>query len=244
MANRKEMTYLWANVRLKKLIKGAVGLLAGFAIIPVGSSPAAPANPPKVTQLDSYILDQPDSSLVMPSLVTVEAQLSDLTRFPLFLPADQGTLMAASDRLSLTQISQPSLVWIQDQLGDRYGSDRLVDQWRAYRATGDNGESINYVDVIVNQRIWDLLSYFERYGFIAQFGTSAKSYGYQLRVFNTSDAANASDPRNSGSAGFVLLRGAYICDFSQVSQPPSVGAAANIRCEVTSDTFGGRDRRK
>ncbi len=230
------MIHRWANVRFKRCLKGAIGISASFAITAAGSVLGAPTSQPK--QLDSYTLDRPASLFA-----ALEAQLSDLTRFPLFLPAAKGTLVAASDRLSLFQISQPSLVWIQDQLGNRYGSDRLVDQWQAYSATGDNGESINYVDVIVNQRIWDLLSYFERYAFISQFGRSAQSYGYQLRVFNSSDAANANDPRSSGKAGFVVLRGAHICDFSQISQPPSARAAANVRCEVTSDTFGRRDRR-
>ena len=229
------MTYRWANVRLKKCLKGAVGIFASFAVAAAGSVIAAPTGQPK--QLDSYTLDQPAASFA-----SVEAQLSDLTRFPLFLPAEKGTLVAANDRVSLTDISQPSLIWVQDQLGDRYGSDRLVEQWRAYHTFGNNGESIDYVDVIVNQRIWDLLSYFERYGFISQFGTAAQSYGYQLRVFNSSDAANASDPRSSGNAGFVVLRGTHICDFSQISQSASMGAPANVRCEVTSDTFGRRTR--
>ncbi len=233
------MTYRWANVRLKKCFKGAaVGISASFAFTAAGAVIAAPTSQPK--QLDSHTLDRP--AAVPASFASVEARLSDLTRFPLFLPADQGTLVAASDRISLTHISQPSLVWIEDQLGDRYGTDRLVEQWRAYHATGNDGESIDYVDVIVNQQIWDLLSYFERYGFISQFGTAAQSYGYQLRVFNSSDAANASDPRSASSAGFVVLRGTHICDFSQISQLPSSGATANVRCEVTSDTFGRRAR--
>ena len=230
------MTHSWANVRLKKCLKAAaVGISASFAVTAASSVAAAPTSQPK--QLDSHTLDRPAAPFA-----SVEAQLSDLKRFPLFLPSAQGTLVAASDRLSLTHISQPSLIWIQDQLGDRYGTDRLVDQWRAYHAIGDSGESIDYVDVIVNQRIWDLLSYFERYGFISQFGTAAQSYGYQLRVFNSSDAANASDPRSSGNAGFVVLRGTHICDFSQISQSPSSGTIANVRCEVTSDTLGRRAR--
>ncbi|MGB3299091.1 MAG: hypothetical protein WBA76_12540 [Phormidesmis sp.] len=240
------MTHSQANMRLKNFFKRSVGLsaglLAGLAIIPAGSSLTA-ANPLRVSQLDSYTLDRPDVSRPDASLIAVEAQLSNLTRFPLFLSADQGRLVAASDRFSLTEISQPSLAWIEDQLGYRYGSDRLVEQWRAYRTVGDNGKSLNYVDVIVNQRLWNLLSYYERYSFISQFGISAKSYGYQLRVFNTSDAANARDPRNAGNAGFVLLRGAYICDFSQVSQPPSIETTADTHCEVTSDMLGGRARR-
>lgn len=234
------MTHHRANVRLKKCFNGAVGILSGFAVTATGSVIAAPASQPE--QLDSHTLDQPDSFASPAPFTSIEAQLSDLARFPLFLPADQGTLVAASDRISLTHISQPSLIWIQDQLGDRYGTDRLVEQWQAYHAIDNNGKSVDYVDVIVNQRIWDLLSYFERYGFISQFGTAAQSYGYQLRVFNSSDAANASDPRNSNSAGFVVLRGTHICDFSQISQSPSNDAAANVRCEVTSDTFGRRAR--
>lgn len=168
-------------------------------------------------------------------------QLSDIDRFPLFLPASQGQLVASSTRLSLTEISQPSLVWIEDQLGSRYGSDRLVQQWQAYQT--DDG--FQYVDVVVNESIWNLLSYFERYGFVLQFGTAAKSYGYNLRVFHSGDVANRQEitglSRTSRrvASRSIALRGAYLCDFSDLA-PRSSTPAAEIACSVMLDEFSSR----
>lgn len=178
------------------------------------------------------------------SVETVRSQLSDLDRFPLYLPASQGTLVAASSQLSPLQISQPSLFWIQDQLSDRYGSDRLVGQWQAYQIP--NGP--NYVDVIVNEPIWNLLNYFERYAFILKFGTAAEDYGYQLRVFHSGDALNSREITASSaatgrsarrnSAGSVVLRGAYFCSFGTQSQ--QADAMAATPCTVALDESSRR----
>lgn len=167
--------------------------------------------------------------------------LSDLDRFPLFLPAAQGQLVAASSRLSLTEISQPSLSWVQDQLGSRYGSDRLVQQWQAYQTV----DGFQYVDVIVNESIWDLLNYFERYGFVLQFGTAAKSYGYNLRVFHSGDVVNRQEfigfnsvSRNIASRS-IALRGAYLCDFSDFTSGANA-LGAEIPCSIVLDEFSSR----
>lgn len=177
-------------------------------------------------------------------LGAVRSQLSDLDRFPLFLPASRGTLVAASSQLSPLQISQPSLVWIQDQLSDRYGSDRLIAQWQAYQIP--NGP--NYVDVIVNEPIWNLLNYFERYAFILKFGTAAKDYGYHLRVFHSGDALNSIEVIPSSAtttrsarinqSGFVVLRGAYFCRFG--SPLPQADAVAPTPCTVVLDESSRR----
>lgn len=174
----------------------------------------------------------------------VRSQLSNLDRFPLFLPASRGTLVAASSQLSPVQISQPSLVWIQDQLGDRYGSDRLVGQWQAYQIP--NGP--NYVDVIVNEPIWNLLNYFERYAFILKFGTAAKDYGYHLRVFHSGDALNSREITASStaagrsarrnSAGFIVLRGAYFCSFG--TPLPQADGMTATPCSVALDESSRR----
>ena len=178
------------------------------------------------------------------SLAAVRSQLSNLNRFPLFLPASQGTLVAASNQLSPLRMSQPSLVWIEDQLSDRYGSDRLIGQWQAYQVP--NGP--NYVDVIVNEPIWNLLNYFERYSFILKFGTAAKDYGYHLRVFHSGDALSsielmdssgvASRSSRASSAGLVVLRGAYFCSFSDQSPPAEVADA--VPCVVALDESSRR----
>ncbi|MEO0843487.1 MAG: hypothetical protein AAF063_31970, partial [Cyanobacteria bacterium J06643_5] len=41
------------------------------------------------------------------------------------------------------------------------------------------------VDLIVNEQIWnDVLVGVERYSFVNRLGTVARSYGYNVRVFN------------------------------------------------------------
>lgn len=172
----------------------------------------------------------------------IQNQLSDLDQFPLSLPAAQGTIVAADDRLSPTRFSQPSLSWMRDQVGDRYGSDRLVEHWRAYRVEGGP----NYVDIIVNEQIWSLLNYFERYAFVLQFGTAAEDNGYSVRVFHTGDVAAVNDIRASrvrSRAGGVL-RGGHFCDFSQVTLPLSLSAEAKLPCTIVlDDSSSSRIRR-
>ncbi len=172
----------------------------------------------------------------------IQSQLSDLDQFPLSLSAAQGTIVAADDRLSPVRFSQPSLSWIRDQVGDRYGSDRLVEHWRAYRVEGGP----NYVDIIVNEQIWSLLNYFERYAFVLQFGTAAEDNGYSVRVFHTGDVAAVNDIRASrvrSRAGGVL-RGGHFCDFSQVALPPSPSAEAKLPCTIVlDDSSSSRIRR-
>ncbi len=172
----------------------------------------------------------------------IQNQLSNLDQFPLSLSAAQGTIVAADDRLSPVRFSQPSLSWTRDQVGDRYGSDRLVEQWQAYRVEGGP----NYVDVIVNEQIWSLLNYFERYAFVLQFGTAAEDNGYSVRVFHTGDVAAVNDIRASrvrSRAGGVL-RGGHFCDFSQVALPLSLSAEAKLPCTIVlDDSSSSRIRR-
>lgn len=173
------------------------------------------------------------------SLEAIQAQLEDLEQFPLFLPASKGLLVAADNQLSPTQISQPSLAWIRDQIDNRYGSDRLVEQWRAYQVP--NGP--NYVDVIVNEQIWSLLNYFERYAFVSQFGTAAKDYRYNLRVFDSGDVVNSRDSitgdQRRSSARLVNLRGGYFCSFDQAVLL-SDSTTPELPCTATLDDSGSR----
>ena len=170
--------------------------------------------------------------------------LSNLDRFPLFPVSAQDTLVASNELLSETQMEQPSLSWIEDQIGNRYGSDRLVERWRAYRTTNSGtGLPLNYVDVIVNEPIWNLLNYFERYAFISQFGTAAKEQGYNLRVFHTGDEATSLEAGSSRVQGVrtAVLRGGYFCDFRDTALPPS---PENLlpRCNIVLDESSLRTR--
>lgn len=69
----------------------------------------------------------------------------------------------------------PSLWWPKEQF-DNYGG-ILVNNWLAYPQE-------NRIDLIVNTQLWGIMNYLERYRFVNNFGTVARFYNYNLRVFN------------------------------------------------------------
>jgi len=73
-------------------------------------------------------------------------------------------------------ITRPSLWWTQEQFGGK-----LLDTWVAN--PGLDGTPPR-VDLIVNQQVWSLYGYLERYTFLNQFGTVAYEFGYSTRIFN------------------------------------------------------------
>jgi hypothetical protein len=74
------------------------------------------------------------------------------------------------------QVSVPSLWWIKET-----SEKKLLDNWIAYPF---NNHQPARVDVIVNQQIWSLLDYLERYDFVNSLGDIARTYGYNIRIFN------------------------------------------------------------
>lgn len=247
------MANVWSTARFRKTV-----IICGFALssVLIGSSVSSALATTDISVEDNQQLEEPNRVISQVEnstggnasdqsefvIAAVRTLLSDLEQFPLFLPETSGTLVTASDQLSSKRQSQPSLFWIQDQVSARYGSDRLVTGWRAYRVNNADGTSLNYVDAIVNERIWDFLNYFERYAFIEQFGTAAQDYGYHLRVFHTGDAANASEARTSNTPGLVTLRGAHICSFGP-SPLPTVGSSEALPCAVIFDALSRRRQR-
>ncbi len=73
-------------------------------------------------------------------------------------------------------LTVPSLWWAQQN-----SEKKLLDNWIAYPAS--NKEPAR-VDLIVNQQIWSLLEYVERYDFVNRLGSAARNFGYNVRVFN------------------------------------------------------------
>ena len=177
-----------------------------------------------------------------------QSPLSDLEQFPLLPTLSpvpyQGRIVASDAMLSSTEIEQPSLSWIEDQLVNRYGSDRLVERWQAYRAPDSTGRTVRYVDVIVSEPIWGLLNYFERYAFISQFGSAAKGQGYNLRVFHTGDEQASLDAGGVNVLGVrtAVLRGAYFCNFQQEVFPPN-SESSQPPCNIVLDESSLRTRR-
>ncbi|PAX52815.1 hypothetical protein [Brunnivagina elsteri] len=90
------------------------------------------------------------------------------------LKKPKGVITA--DTIDLANLTVPSLWWAKET-----SENKLLDNWIAYPA--NQGEPAR-VDLIVNQQIWTLLDYLERYEFVNRVGSDTRNYGYNLRVFN------------------------------------------------------------
>jgi hypothetical protein len=77
--------------------------------------------------------------------------------------------------ISERQRTVPSLWWSKEQFDPFAG--RLIANWLAYPEE-------KRIDLVVNWQLWTILDYLSRYRLINQFGTVARDYGYNLRVFN------------------------------------------------------------
>ncbi|BAZ13610.1 hypothetical protein NIES4071_54490 [Calothrix sp. NIES-4071] len=96
-------------------------------------------------------------------------------------PLDLGKLknpvgVTTANTFNQNKLTVPSLWWAKEN-----SENKLLDNWIAYPATASSPAR---VDLIVNQQIWTLLDYLERYQFINRLGTNARNYGYNVRVFN------------------------------------------------------------
>ena len=76
------------------------------------------------------------------------------------------------DTISQTDLTVPSLWWASEQFGGK-----LLENWLAYPEE-------RRVDLVVNRQRWTLLDYLQRYAFVNQMGTVARSDGYNVRIFN------------------------------------------------------------
>jgi hypothetical protein len=116
----------------------------------------------------------------------------------LLKPGQVPAGVVTAQTISLTRLTLPSLWWTQAQVADhpQFGN-KLLENWIAYPGyVKDPGR----VDLVVNRQLWSLLDYLQRYEFINRFSAIARSYGYNIRVFDNQ----------------ARFAGAYTCDFSQV----------------------------
>jgi hypothetical protein len=72
-------------------------------------------------------------------------------------------------------LTVPSLWWAKEQF-DPYGG-RLITNWIAYLDE-------RRIDIVVNRQLWSLLNYMDRYRLVNKFGTVARDYQYNLRIFD------------------------------------------------------------
>lgn len=129
-------------------------------------------------------------------------------------PSDK---VVTANTINQARITVPSLWWSKENYGNK-----LLSNWIAYPGVQNQAGRI---DVIVNQQVWGILDYLERYNFVNQLGTIARNscsqeltdsvlgenktckQGYNLRVFNYQQD----------------LLGAYTCDFE---------SQTNTRCGI------------
>ena len=86
-----------------------------------------------------------------------------------------GQSIVTADTISQTQLTIPSLWWVRQQF-DPFGG-KLITNWLAYAEK-------KRIDLIVNRQLWSLMDYIDHYRLVNNFGTVARQYGYNLRVFN------------------------------------------------------------
>jgi len=98
---------------------------------------------------------------------------------------------AQTPSIKQSAVPTPGLWWAKEQFGGG-----TLDNWLAYPG---NDTTPGRIDLLVNPQSWSSLDYIQRYEFINHFGTVARSYGYNVRVFD--------DPQKE-------LLAAYTCNFS------------------------------
>ncbi len=123
-----------------------------------------------------------------------------------------------SNTISQEGLTIPSLWWAKEQ----FGGD-VLNNWLAYPA---QGETAGRIDLFVNRQNWSSLDYIGRYEFVNHFGTVARDYGYNLRVFNEQKELLAS----------------YTCDFSQNSSQCNMqlDATGKARIRGSDEGLGAR----
>lgn len=100
---------------------------------------------------------------------------SDAPFDPALLTKPDVNVMTANT-INPEGLTTPSLWWEKEN-----SENKLLDNWIVYPA---REEEPARVDLIVNQQIWSLLDYIERYDFMNRLGSSTRKEGYNLRVFN------------------------------------------------------------
>jgi hypothetical protein len=127
-----------------------------------------------------------------------------------------------STDISQENLMNPSLWWTRDEIAAKaqYGK-KLIDRWIACDTAEGQPDR---VDFLLNQQLWSLLDYLERYELVSRLGAAASNKNYNIRLYN-----------NQG--GFLA---AYTCDFaSNVATKSLEKSAPSAACSLT---MGSGDR--
>ncbi|NEQ22815.1 MAG: hypothetical protein F6K28_27405 [Microcoleus sp. SIO2G3] len=109
------------------------------------------------------------SSALEPSSEPLELDLLELDAPPL------GRDLITANTISTIEVAIPSLWWAKEQFNEVGG--KLINNWIAY-------QDKKRIDMVVNAQLWTLLDYLGRYRFVNKFGTVARDYQYNVRIFN------------------------------------------------------------
>lgn len=109
------------------------------------------------------------ASAPTPSLEPLEIKLLEPNA-----PLTGGDIITANT-ISQTGITNPSFWWAEEQFNEFGG--KLLSNWIAY-------QDKKRVDLVVNRQPWTLLDYLGRYRFVNKFGTVARDYDYNVRIFD------------------------------------------------------------
>ena len=160
---------------------------------------------------------EPDASAGSPLAEQIFEQLLDVPS--IYEVGVRGT-QAFSDRdtdwpvvtqasTSLFSPTLPSLWWNRDQVYDRWGGYRLIRGWAAFHSMAGDA---SIIDIQLDPQYWNRLDYYPQYAILNQLGTTAMSYGYQLRLYSS-----------------ISLVGMYTCDFSNI---PNLESSPNLEVPV------------
>ena len=126
---------------------------------------------PQIASAQSIVTDTTNNC----SLINDSELSKDQTRRDTVVSNDNSNTVSSNKRTTIASINVPTLWWATEQF-DPFGG-KLVNNWLTR-------PSLKQIDVTVNWQFWTLLDYLGRYRFLNQFGTVAREYGYNLRVFN------------------------------------------------------------
>ncbi len=153
------MSVKWGFV--KSLLFGSIAIAVAVGFV---QAPADSVEEPTLAEIIAKLCPAPKPATALLDLKPIELNAALV----------EGTITA--DTISQGGLTVPSLWWADEQFGGK-----LLDNWVAYAGTA---ETPARVDLIVNRQLWSLLTYLERYRFVNEFGTVARDYGYDVRVFN------------------------------------------------------------
>ncbi len=117
------------------------------------------------------------------SLLPTQASFAETSSIPepSNAPLELSLLQNPKNVITANTISQRGLTIPSLWLAKENSENKLLDNWIAYPAKKTEP---GRVDLLVNQQIWSILDYSERYSFLNRVGNVARRYGYNLRVFD------------------------------------------------------------